>query len=113
MSSRWYGSLPLVTAAILWPALIAAVALAWPGPGTAVPYEAGPGIGPATSVLPATDQSGSTVVFTPGNGELSARIFWEIPTAGRIHLTIELDAGQPEDPAAAVAPDSGSPATQE
>ena len=68
--------------------------MVWPGPGAPDLYEASPDIGRAAGALPATDLSGSTSVFAADNGPTSARVFWEVPRPGRVHLTIELDAGQ-------------------
>lgn len=102
----------LTAAGILWPALIAAVAAVWPGPGVPDTYQAGPDIGRAEGALPATDLSGSTSVFAADNGPASARVFWEVPRPGRVHLTIELDPAQ-DGAEPAIGPDDPVDATPE
>ena len=107
MDGQWSRPTALTAAGFLWPAVIAAVATLWPGPSAPAPYEVEPDIGRTAGALPATDLSGSTSVFAADNGPTSARVFWEVPRPGRVHLTIELD---PEQDGAEPATGPGDPA---
>ena len=94
MSSQWHNPAALAAIGILWPMLAGVAALLSPGPGVPSGYVATPDLGLAAAVLPATDLSGSTVVFADDNGASAGRIFWEVPEPGRVHITIELDPAQ-------------------
>lgn len=108
MGDHWYSPAALAGAGILWPALIVAAALLWPGPTVPAGYVSAPDMRQTAGVLPATDLSGSTTVFTEDDGAASGRVFWEVPEPGRVHITIELDPAQRTDTAGAQGPDGGA-----
>jgi hypothetical protein len=81
---------------IVWPALLVAISVVWPGPGQPADYTLPGGHVLAPSARPPTDRSGSLMhliikynpesasaeVYVDGQEEVPvSRIFWELPQA--------------------------------
>ncbi len=88
--ARWVG---YIAAALLWMVMIGICAYTLPagaGGGSMVQQRLAAG---DRLVRPPSASTERVHVYS-GNNE-SAKVFWEAPVEGRVHLTIELPAGHP------------------
>jgi len=93
---------------IIWPALLVAVTLIWPGPGQPADFTPPGGLPVGPSSLPPVDRSGSlmhlVIKYDPGSGSTEvyvdgeeqvpvSRIFWELPQSANEAAEPDADVG--------------------